>query len=123
MYIRVDVPTVAAALAAILVAVDGKIDDREKRVATGLGQRMLPGFAPFVFDTLLDGVEHVPPAEGLAAQISELLDDKGKREVMEYLVAIAQADEVVVEVERQQLEAIAGAFGIEVPELNVEEQA
>lgn len=116
MYIRVDVPTVAAALAALMVAVDGEIDEREKRVAVGLGERMLPGFAPFVFDTLLEGVEHVPPAPELATQIRELLDDKGKRTIMEYLMAIAKADEIVVDVEQAQLEAVAQALGTTLPE-------
>lgn len=115
MYIRVDVPTVAAALGALMVAVDGSIDEVEKRVATRLGMKMFPGFAPFVFDTLLEGVDHMPSASELAAQLEALLSEEGKSAVMEYLVAIAQADEIVVEQEREQLEQIAQALKTDLP--------
>ncbi len=117
MYIRVDVPTVAAALAALMVAVDGSIDEVEKRVALRLGREMFPGFAPFVFDTLLEGVEHMPEASELAAQLEALLSDEGKKQILDYLVAIARADEIVVKQERDQLEKVAQALETELPSI------
>ena len=57
MDLQADLPTVAAALAASLVASDGVIDDQEKKVANELGTAMLPGFNTLIFETLLDGIE------------------------------------------------------------------
>ena len=50
---KADVPTVAAALAALLVAADGEIATNEKAVAASLGAKMFPGLSPLVFETLL----------------------------------------------------------------------
>lgn len=119
MDLRADVPTVAAALAASLVASDGVIETAEKKVATVLGAKMLPGFSPLTFETLLDGITELPAAYELACQLRELIDEEGKTQIMEYLVAIATADDRVVDVERQELEAVATALGTEMPSLAV----
>ena len=97
MELRADVPTVAAALAASLVASDGVIESAEKKVASVLGARMLPGFSPLTFETLLDGITELPAAYELACQLRELIDEEGKAKIMEYLVAIATADDRVVD--------------------------
>ncbi len=119
MELKADIPTVAAALAASLVASDGVIEPAEKEVASVLGARMLPGFSPLIFETLLDGITELPAAYELACQLRTLIDEDGKKLVMEYLVAIATADDRVVDVERQELEAVATALGAEMPDLSV----
>lgn len=114
---KADVPTVAAALAALLVSADGEITSVEKDLASSLGSRMFEGFSPLVFETLLDGMDVVPDAGDLAAQLAGLIDDEGKASIMEYLVALANADNNVAEVERAQLEQVARALGTEMPTL------
>lgn len=114
-----DVPKVAAALAASLIAVDGVIDEEEKQVAVEMGRRMLPGFSHVEFETLLEGIFELPSAYELAATLRDLLDDESKDTIINYLVAIAGADNEVVEVEHQELEAVASALGVPLPPLTV----
>ncbi len=114
-----DVPTVAAALAASLIAVDGIVDDEERKVAVAVGLRMLPGFSRTTFETLLDGITDLPSAYELAAPLRDLLDDESKDLIIEYLVAVAGADDEVVEVEAHELQAVADALGVPLPALTV----
>lgn len=116
---KADVPKVAAALAASLIAVDGVIDEEEKEVAVRMGHRMLPGFSSLTFETLLDGLDELPSAYELAATLREVLDEESKDQIMEYLVAIATADEQIVEVEHQELEAVAAALNVPLPPMKV----
>ena len=76
MDLQADLPTVAAALAASLVASDGVIEENEKKVANELGTEMLPGFNTLIFETLLDGIDEVPSATQLASTMRGLLDVK-----------------------------------------------
>ena len=119
MDLKADIPKVAAALAASLVAVDGVIEEEEKRVAIQMGQRMLPGFSSLEFETLLDGLTELPSAFELAETLKEVLDTEGKDQIINYLVAVATADEQIVEVEHQELEAVAIALGVPLPPMTV----
>lgn len=112
---KADVPTTAAALAALLTAADGVIDPREIEVAVGLGKVMFMDFCPLKFKMLLDGVGDLPSAAHLAEQVRPLLDPDGKVLIMEYLVALAVADDRVVEVEHDKLREVAEALGTEMP--------
>ena len=106
----------AAALAASLVAVDGVVEKSEIDVASVLGARMFPDFSPLTFETLLDGINELPPAFELACHFRELVDEDGKQKILEYLVAIATADDRVAPVERDELETVAKALGSTLPE-------
>ncbi|MCA9790991.1 MAG: TerB family tellurite resistance protein [Candidatus Eremiobacteraeota bacterium] len=118
MDLHADIPTIAAALAASLIAVDGKLEKSEMAVATSLGVKMFPSFAPMTFETLLDGISQLPPAYELACVFRELVDEEGKKKVLDYLAAIATADDMLASVERDELEAVAKALGAELPELS-----
>jgi tellurite resistance protein len=115
---KADVPTVAAALAALLVAADGEIKSDEKAVATQLGARMFPGFSPLVFETLLEGMEELPSAGELAGRLTDLVDEDGKRAIMEYLVALANVDSKVSALEKEQIVQVAQALGTAMPALS-----
>ena len=114
---KADVPTTAAALAALMVAADGIIDPREKAIAIELGKSMFLDFCPLAFETLLEGVEELPSAAELASRVRYLLDDDGKVLVLEYLAALAIADDRVVNVEHEALQDVAHALGAELPSL------
>ena len=116
---QVDVARVSAALAASLIAVDGVVDESEKEVAIRMGHRMLPGFSNLVFETLLDGLDELPSAFELATTLTEVLDSETKDTIINYLVAIATADNEIVEVELQELEAVAQALGVPLPPIKV----
>lgn len=116
---KADVPKVAAALAASLIAVDGVIEDQERQVAIRMGQRMIPGFSNLSFETLLDGLDELPSAYELASTIKDVLDDESKDLIIDYLVAVATADDKIVEVEHQELEAVATALGVPLPPMKV----
>jgi uncharacterized tellurite resistance protein B-like protein len=115
MDLHADLPTVAAALAASLVASDGVIEEREKKVANELGEKMLPGFNSLIFETLLDGIDELPSAVQLATTMKGLLSPEDKVKIMEYLSALATADDRVVDVEKQELQAVARGLGTEMP--------
>jgi uncharacterized tellurite resistance protein B-like protein len=115
MDLKPDVPTSAAALAALLVAADGIIDPREKAVAVSLGKSMFYDFCPTKFDTLLAGVHKLPSATQLGAILRDLLDKDGKILIMEYLVALAVADDRVVNLEREKLSEVADSLGTPLP--------
>ena len=93
---KADVPKVAAALAASLIAVDGVIDQEEKDMAIEMGRRMIPGFSNLEFETLLDGLDELPSAYEIASTLRNLLDEEGKDTIIDYLVAIATADNQIV---------------------------
>jgi uncharacterized tellurite resistance protein B-like protein len=117
MDLHADLPTVAAALAASLVAADGVIDDQEKKVANALGEEMLPGFSPLIFETLLEGIDELPNARQLASTMKGLLTADDKVTIMKYLSALANADDRVVDVELQELNAVAAGLGTEMPSI------
>lgn len=116
---KADIPKVAAALAASLIAVDGVIDQEEKDMAIEMGRRMIPGFSNLEFETLLDGLDELPSAYEIASTLRNLLDEEGKDTIIDYLVAIATADNQIVEVEHQELEAVADALGVPLPPMKV----
>ncbi len=119
MELKADIPAVAAMLAALLITSDGEIDEREKRVASIEGTRMFPGFSTLYFETLLEGVDDLPQAGELAGMVKELIEPEGKREIMTYLAAVANADDRVVDIERAKLQAVAENLGTDMPDLTI----
>ena len=116
---KTDVNKIAAALAASLISSDGVIDEEEKTVAIEVGQRMLPGFSKATFEKILEDLDHLPSAYELAAPLRKVLDDEMKDTILDYLVAIAGADNEVVQVEAEELKAVAQALGVPLPPIRV----
>lgn len=117
--LRDDVTKTAVALAASLIAVDGVIENEEKEVAVKMGHRMLPGFSKETFDIVMAGLEDLPSAYELAAHLRDDLEDEDKDTIINYLVAVATADEQIVAVEGQELEAVAEGLGVPLPPLSI----
>lgn len=118
-----DVNKIAAALAVSLISSDGVIDEEEKAVAIEVGQRMLPGFTKATFEKMLEELDHLPSAYELAAPLRKLIDDEMKDTILDYLVAIAGADHEVVQVEAEELKAVAKALGVPLPPLRISKPA
>lgn len=116
---KTDVNKIAAALAASLISSDGVIDEEEKAVAIEVGQRMLPGFSRATFEKILEELDDLPSAYELAAPLRKVLDDEMKDTILDYLVAIAGADHEVVQVEAEELKAVAQALGVPLPPIRV----
>lgn len=114
-----DVTKVAAALAVSLISSDGVIEEEEKAVAIEAGQRILPGFSKSVFDALLEEIDDLPSAYELAAPLKKQLDEESRDLIIEYLVAVATADQEVVQVEAEELKTVAQALGVPLPSLSV----
>jgi uncharacterized tellurite resistance protein B-like protein len=115
----VDLPSMAAALAASMIAADGSIDEAEKTVASVVGSRMVPGFSPRLLEELLDDVDALPGASQLALSLREMIDEDAKQVMMNYLIAIARADDRVVEFEAQELKDVARALGLDTRKLEL----
>ena len=120
---KTDVNKIAAALAASLISSDGVIDEEEKAVAIEVGQRMLPGFSKATFEKILEELDDLPSAYELAAPLRKLIDDEMKDTILDYLVAIAGADHEVVQVEAEELKAVAQALGVPLPPIRVSKPA
>ena len=116
-----DVTKVAAALAVSLISSDGVIDEEEKAVAVEAGHRILPGFSKAAFDAMLEEIDDLPSAYDLAAPLRKQLDEESRDLIMEYLVAVATADHEVVQVEAEELKAVAQALGVPLPSFLVSE--
>ena len=110
-----DLPTVSAALAASLVVSDGKIRQEEKDLAVKMGEEMIPEFSSFVFETILEDIEELPTARRIAAQMKGRLRLEDKQTIINFLYALAKADDEVVAVEANELKAVAAGLGIEAP--------
>lgn len=80
---------------------------------------MFPGFSTLYFETLLEGVDDLPQAGELAGMVKELIEPEGKREIMTYLAAVANADDRVVDIERAKLQAVAENLGTDMPDLTI----
>ncbi len=117
--LRDDVSKVAISLAASLIAVDGVIEDEEKEVAVREGHRMLPGFSKETFERVLSHLDDLPSAYELASTLRDHLEEEQKDIIMDYLAAIATADEQVVLGEENELEAVADALGVPMPPLKI----
>ena len=120
---KTDVNKIAAALAVSLISSDGVIDEEEKAVAIEVGQRMLPGFSKATFEKILEELDDLPSAYELAAPLRKLIDDEMKDTILDYLVAIAGADHEVVQVEAEELKAVAQALGVPLPPIRVSKPA
>ncbi len=107
--------SIAAALAASLIASDGVIDEEEIDLAVEVGQRMIPGFSRASFDAILANIDDLPSPYEIAHPLKKRLDDEAKDQILDYLVAIAGADLEVVQVEAQEIHAVAQALGVPVP--------
>ena len=114
-----DIPRIAAALAASLIAVDGVIEEEEKAVAIALGKDRISGFSREVFEEMLAEIDSLPSAYELAAPLRKELDDETKDLILEYLVAVAGADHQMVKGEKRELQAVAKALGAPLPPLRV----
>lgn len=113
---QVDLPRVAAALAASMVAADGKVDPEEVVTAITTGTRLIDGLHAALFHEVLENVKRLPATSELAAMLADVLDDAGKVAVLEYLFAIAAADGTVDSSEIKHLEDAAAVWGVAVPE-------
>ena len=114
---EVDLPRVAAALAAAMVAADGKVEDAEVEAAIAIGGQLIEGFDPMVFHEALENVHTLPPTAQLAGLLAEILEEPGKAAVMRYLLAIAAADGEIADSELAELRTAAEALGVELPEM------
>ena len=114
-----DVNKIAAALAVSLISSDRIIEEEEKEVAIRVGQAMLPGFSKATFEKLLDHIDDMPSAYELASPLRKEIDDETKDRIMDYLVAVAGADNAVVRVEVEELKAVAKALGVPMPPIKM----
>lgn len=114
-----DVNKIAAALAVSLISSDGVIDEEEKAVAIRVGQSMLPGFSKATFEKLLEELDELPSAYELAKPLRKVLDNEAKDRIMDYLVAVAAADNEVVRVEAEELKAVAKGLGVPMPPVRI----
>lgn len=114
---KVDLPRIAASLAASMVAADGDIDSAEVRTAIAIGCQLIDGFQPRLFHDVLENVRRLPPVPQQASLLVDVLEDDGKVAILKYLLAIAAADGRIDDAEIAQLQATASALGIVLPDL------
>ncbi len=115
--VEVDIPKVAAALAASMIAADGKIEQSEVQMAVGVGQRIVEGFSPEYLIHCVKNHSTLPSAAHMAGMLGNELSVEGKQVILKYLLAIAASDGEIDPSEVRLLEDVARAFGQPVPAL------
>ncbi len=99
------------ALAAAMVAADGKILPEEITTAEGIGMKLFDGFDPVDFRAYCENHKELPSPKSLAEILKEILDDKEKQIILDYLRAISEADGNVDPDEEALLKEIAQGLG------------
>ncbi|MFA7481642.1 MAG: TerB family tellurite resistance protein [Vulcanimicrobiota bacterium] len=115
---RVDIPRVAASLAAAMVNADGKVGEDEILVAVEIGQKLFDGFDLELFRDVLLNSQSLPNPTQLASVLRDYLTEDGKVAVQKYLVAIAVADGSVAPQEIDILRNVSFAMGLQPPDLS-----
>jgi uncharacterized tellurite resistance protein B-like protein len=109
----VNVQAVGVALAASMILADGEVTEEEIATAEKAGDGVFEGFDEAGLRMILQHGKDIPPAEDLAAMLRNVLDNDGKSKVMVFLSEIAMADGNVSQEERDMLQRIAGALGVQ----------
>ena len=109
----VNVQAVGVALAASMILADGEVNEEEIVAAEKAGDGVFEGFDEAGLRMILQHGKDIPPAEDLAAMLRNVLDNDGKSKVMVFLSEIAMADGNVSQEERDMLQRIAGALGVQ----------
>lgn len=109
----VNVQAVGVALAASMILADGEVTEEEIATAEKAGDGVFEGFDEAGLRMILQHGKDIPPAEDLAAMLRNVLDNEGKSKVMVFLSEIAMADGNVSQEERDMLQRIAGALGVQ----------
>jgi uncharacterized tellurite resistance protein B-like protein len=109
----VNVQAVGVALAASMILADGEVTEEEIATAEKAGDGVFDGFDEAGLRMILQHGKDLPPAEDLAAMLRNVLDNDGKTKVMVFLSEIAMADGNVSQEEREMLQRIAGALGVQ----------
>jgi len=113
----IDLPRVAASLAAVIVTADGQVQQDEIDTALELGPRWIEGFVPEQFIEALENAHLLPTATVLAGMLAQTLDQPSKDKVLGYLTDIAAADREIHDSEVEVLRATAAAMGGSLPGL------
>ncbi len=106
---------IAYGLAAALITSDGKVYPEEVKVASSIGKDLFPEFDEEEFLAIAEAKRDLPTPADLAIMLNEVVDEKTKRAVDKYLVAIADADDEVAAEEHALLKMIAHNLGLTEP--------
>lgn len=98
---------VAYALAASMIAADGKVEQEEVTAAVQIGQRLFDGFDPGALMEKVNNHKSLPGVAELSSLLAQVLNDEGKDAIYQYMQAIAAADGEVAAEEQHQLDVIA----------------
>lgn len=115
--VEANLARVAAALAASMVAADGRSEPSEIDTAITLGKHLFEGFTADLFHEVLARVEELPATSELAWLLADTLDQPSKVIVAKYLIAIADADGHIDPSEVHELQTVLGTLGLSMEEL------
>ena len=106
---------IAYGLAAALITSDGKVYPEEVQVASSIGKDLFSDFDEEEFLAVAEARRDLPTPADLAIMLNDIVDEKTKRAVYKYLVAIAAADDEVAPEEHAMLRMIAENLGLTEP--------
>lgn len=115
--VEVNLARVAAALAASMVAADGRSEPSEVETAITLGKHLFEGFTAELFHEVMGRVEELPATAELTWLLADTLDQPGKVILAKYLIAIADADGHIDSSEIHELQTVLGTLGLSMAEL------
>ena len=103
---------VAYGLAAAMIAADGKVEDEEISVAIEIGRQLFEDFEADAFFRVMAGHKSLPAAPELAFLLAEILEEREKLLVYDYLGEIAASDGEVSREEEVMLAEVRRNLGL-----------
>ncbi len=104
-------------LAANMIAADGKVDPKEVRVAEEMGEKIFEDFDEASLHILLAEPERMPPVGEVAKLLKNQISEDAKKQIFNYLTAIAYADGHVAAEEKAMLAQVAQAIELDLNSL------
>ena len=101
-------------LAAAMVGADGKIEQSEIQVAETIGKRLIENFDGVDFRAYCSNLGEIPDFKHIVGLMNDVLSDKWKMAIYNYLREIAFSDEEIADEEKELLVHVRSEWSLEV---------
>ena len=114
---EIDLNEIGYLLASLMIKADGKIEEAEIITAEVIGEKIFPNFDEARFRMICASDQRLPDIMDIAPLINNVVDEKGKISIMQYLIAIAESDGHVDYSEKVVIEKVAYYLGVDLDSL------
>lgn len=100
-------------LASLMINADGKVEENEILAAEEIGEKIFPNFDEARFRLLCSSKQKLPELIDIAPLLNNIMNEEGKKLILQYLIAIAQADGHFDNSEKQMIAEMARLMHID----------